>query len=303
MKPHSVVIVGLILLASIFLGFFLVGNHFLAKNQRYAEERFERRERTDAEKRLEKVAAAKEANADDARIRKLRERLGKEIYEKRASYRDLEKIVGKSKKDLKIWYSADTDEDAEQAEAYLSVYETRERGLRTMLGETDRKREECESKIAALRRREEKQAARATELGDKSEELARKIEQTVAERAKTEKILAATPAFRKKPVEKKLRAQDLQLKKLEASVRRLYAEAEELKRENDRTELALRGEQERLDEILTRAGELLHETALCREAQRLTRAVIGNIREIQKIKAEILECETRRDDKKIDAGL
>lgn len=303
MKPHSVVIVGLILLVSIFLGFFFVGSHFLEKNQQYAAERFERQEQSVAERRLEKVAAAKEANADDARIKKLRERLNREIYDKRTSYSDLTKLVGKSKKDLKIWYSADTDEDAEQAEAYLSFYETRERSLQVMISEAEQKREESERKIASLRRREGKLAERAAVLGEKSEELAQKLEQAGAERAKTEKILAATPVFRKMPVEKKLRTQDQQLKKLEASVRRLYAEAEELKRENDRTALALRSEQERLDEIMTRISELLQEAALCREARRLTLLIVENIREIRKIKAEILEYETSRDDKKVEAYL
>lgn len=303
MKPHVVVIVGLILLASIFLGFFVVGSHFLVKNQQYTEERFERQEQSEAEKRREKVAAAKDANADEAAIKKLRERLNKEVYEKRSSYSDLVKLAKKSKKELKYWYSADTDEDADQAEAYLEIYETRERSLQILISEAEQKAEECERKIAALRKRAEKLAEKAVALGEKSDVLARKLEQTNAERAKTEKTYAATPTFRRAPVEKKLREQEKRLKGFAASARRLCAEAEELERENSRTDLALRSEQERLDEILIRKTELLLEAALCREARRLTLAIVENIREIQKIKAEILEYEASREDKKIDAYL
>lgn len=303
MKPQSIVIVGLIFVVAIFLGFFSVGSHFLHKNQEYAEQRFEKQTQDAEARRGEKVASAKDANADDFQIKALRDRMEKAVYEKKSSYRDLEKIIKKSKRGMKLWYAAETDEDAEQAKLYLEKYKDLADALAARRQEKEKEADKCDAKFAALRECSRKLSERMSALEARADALSRKVSRALEQYNKTQGELEATPTFKKGPVEKKLRAQEREIKTQKATAQKLLGAVEKLKEEIDETDFAMRSSQERgislRDEIL----ELLQEEKLCRDAYAKTASVLKCVGEIQTLKAEIRKFEASREDKKIEAYL
>lgn len=302
-KPLQITVVGLIFLAAIFGGFFVVGSHFMEKLRENGADDFEMRERRAEEKRGEKVVAAKEANTDDFQVKALQERLKKEFYEKKSSYADLQKKIAESRKKLTCWYAAESDEDADQVRAYLAYYKRKAAHFREMEAQAKAGIADCDARLESLEKTAGTLDARGETLAKKAEALSRELEQTLDEHRKAQAEYAATPAFRRVPVEKKLRSLENFIRKQKVAAQKLSEKIRENDAGIEDVNRGMRAARERKGALQDVAAEYVKEILICDEAVSLTLSIAENNAEISRLKAEILKCEASREANKIDAYL
>ncbi len=287
--------------ASVSAGVFFVGGHFLKKSNDYEDQRAEAREQASREQRKKNVSFAKEANADDYEIKKLRERLKKETHEKNSSFKDLKKIVAQSECDLKLWYFAENDEDLEQARAYATLYLGRVEEFQKFASAAQAERERHEKELDELAAQSDAQTEIFRTLQSRQERLAEESRRATALWEKAKNELAGTPAFRRAKAEKNVRLEPGPLSKLQASAVALLSEIKQNEERFNFLSRQIERVREKSADAAARQRKYAKESLLCESAWKITREIVKNAEKIKALKAEILELEYSRDDKNIEA--